>query len=369
MGRVLFLASNGVGMGHLARSLAIAKRLRKDIQPVIVTFSQAISAVHQEGFLAEYIPSQAYLKCDVRAWNHFLRQELSEMIRFYDARVLVFDGNAPYAGVLGALQDNPYCYGVWCRRAMWQENQRATWALEKEDHFEFVIEPGEIAHFYDRGLTNEYQDRTIHVDPIRMLDNKEMLSREEARESLGLPKGPLALFQLGAGNNHDFTDVRSALFKALTKSPGLKVATAEWLIADQPDQFPGEVITVKTFPIGKYLKAFDFVVSAAGYNSFHELILSHIPTVFVPNENTKMDDQVARAVYAEDAGLALSVTSDNIYKTHSCARQMLDDSFRAGLVKACKGLSHGNGAYRAAQIIEELVFSIRADQAQFEMPV
>ena len=76
---------------------------------------------------------------------------------------------------------------------------------------------------------------------------------------------------------------------------------------------------------------------------------------------------MARAIYAEARGLGLSVTSSNVYKAHSAARQMLSESFRADLTRSCQALNHGNGAYRAAQIIEELAFSIRADQ--FEIPI
>ena len=39
--RVLLVSSNGVGMGHLTRLLAIARRLPPPIEPVFVTMSQA----------------------------------------------------------------------------------------------------------------------------------------------------------------------------------------------------------------------------------------------------------------------------------------------------------------------------------------
>ena len=40
----------------------------------------------------------------------------------------------------------------------------------------------------------------------------------------------------------------------------------------------------------------DAAFSAAGYNSFHELIAFAVPTVFVPNEYAIVDDQGARAM-------------------------------------------------------------------------
>lgn len=51
--RALFLTSNGVGMGHLTRMLAVARRCRPDIQPVFATMSQAFRVVQDQGYMCE----------------------------------------------------------------------------------------------------------------------------------------------------------------------------------------------------------------------------------------------------------------------------------------------------------------------------
>ena len=51
-----------------------------------------------------------------------------------------------------------------------------------------------------------------------------------------------------------------------------------------------------------YLNAFDYSVQAGGYNSFHEMRLMRLPTLFLPNMNTGMDDQLSRCLEAETEG-------------------------------------------------------------------
>ena len=62
---------------------------------------------------------------------------------------------------------------------------------------------------------------------------------------------------------------------------------------------------VRDYPNALYLKAFDAAVQAGGYNSFHEMRSVGLPTLFLPNMNTGMDDQLARCTIAEEEGWGL----------------------------------------------------------------
>ena len=54
--------------------------------------------------------------------------------------------------------------------------------------------------------------------------------------------------------------------------------------------------------------AFDASVQAGGYNSYQEMRTFGIPTLFIPNMDTGMDDQVASdASNAEEEGWGLVV--------------------------------------------------------------
>lgn len=366
--RVIFLTSNGVGMGHLTRMLAVARRCSPAIQPVFQTMSQAMSVVKTFGYLAEYIPFHSYLRADERIWNHHLRRHLNEVLTFYDANLLIFDGNMAYEGLVGALEDNPRVHGVWCRRGMWRPGTSSEIGLEREGAFHMIVEPGEIATEEGVGLTTRYRDRARLVDPIRLLDGDEFLDRDAARAELGLEaEGEAVLLQMGAGNNVDHGEVRELLMERLVARPGTQVAAAEWLISNDDLRLPEGVTVLRRYPLARHLRAFDFVISAAGYNSFHELIALGMPTVFVPNENPMMDEQVSRADYAERQGLALSLRAHEVYKVDQVLDTIGDQEARCRLSRRCLSRITPNGAPTVARIIEELAHTARADRPRRDL--
>ena len=57
--RILFTTSNGTGLGHLTRSMAIARRLPDAVEPLFLTLSAAAPVVEQMGFPVEYVASYA----------------------------------------------------------------------------------------------------------------------------------------------------------------------------------------------------------------------------------------------------------------------------------------------------------------------
>ena len=85
------VSPNGVGMGHLTRLLAVARRLPGSVEPIFLTMSQAVEVVERYGFHAEYLPYHAYYGGDPDYWNRGLLARLQTMVGFYDPRVILFD--------------------------------------------------------------------------------------------------------------------------------------------------------------------------------------------------------------------------------------------------------------------------------------
>lgn len=360
--RVLFFTSNGVGMGHLIRALALARRLPSSIEPIIVTLSQAVKVPLDLGFHVEYIPFHSYVGADNHAWNRFLREELALLLAYYDPAVFVFDGNTPYAGLLAALKHHSSCWAVWCRRGMWRPASGAV-AMSREPGFDAVLEPGELARAFDQGPTIVSVDRTRQVEPVRLLDESEFLPRAAARAALDLsPDGDAVLVQLGAGNNFDYATIQRRVVDHLARRPSTQIVVMVSPISMTMPVVPPGVRVVSKFPAARYFAAFDAAVSAAGYNSFHELMLAGIPTLFVPNENPSMDDQLGRANWAAHGGFALTIRT----RAHFQIAEQLDELMNAQIRREIKGrlaiLPPANGAVAAAQIVAEMAFTLRADR-------
>jgi len=360
--RVMFITINGVGMGHLTRMLAIAKRCPEPIEPVFVTMSQALKVLREQGFLVEFIPSRQYLDCDINQWNRFLCDELNEMIAFYDPAVVIFDGNVPYQGVIDAIKANPDPWFIWSRRGMWRSDNKDI--VGREKFFDIVVEPGDLAGLDDHGITKRYQERTHHVRPIRLLDPTEMLSSEDARRELGLSQDkPAVLIQLGAGNNYDYRSIHNtALMHIKDRHSDAQIAVGEWLISDQPIDLPETVVRMPGYPFARYFNAFDIAISAVGYNSFHELLFAGIPTIFVPNENMQQDNQFARALYADRHGLAVCVRTKEIYRLTATIDKLFHSDERNLIKSRLARLDPANGAADAASLVHELVYSHRFER-------
>ena len=70
--------------------------------------------------------------------------------------------------------------------------------------------------------------------------------------------------------------------------------------------------------------AADLVISAAGYNTFHELLYNRIPTIFIPQVASYLDDQERRARAASDRGAAETVLAHELLLLERKIRDLLD---------------------------------------------
>ena len=343
--RVLMVSDNGAGMGHLSRLMAIARRLPADWAAVIATQSYGASIAHQEGFLTEYIPSRKVLDAAKPRWNRLLRERLAHLIALHEPAVVAVD-SVPHEGIADAVRDHPEITWVWVRRAMWQRGVGAEFLAEGKV-FEHVLEPGEFAAAADEGPTVAERFRAHRVEPITFLSADELLEGEAARAELDLDERPAALLQLGAGNINDIASPGERIARHLT-GHGFQVVLAESMIATSPmPPVPGAKI-VKIYPVSRYLRAFDLVVSASGYNSYHEQIGFGIPTVFVPNTATRLDDQVGRARFAAASGVALSVEDPTSAELEEVLDAAVRPEVRAAMRRRCAELTFSNGAVAAA---------------------
>jgi UDP:flavonoid glycosyltransferase YjiC (YdhE family) len=320
--RVLFFSSNGIGMGHVTRLLAIARRCPAQIEPVFLSMSPAAQVIEDFGYLVEFTAHHTSMDVDVERWNVALRSQLAQMIAFFDVRAVLFDGNVPYRGLADALLDHPNLASLWCRRG------------------------------------------TQVVDPILLLDPEELLTRDAARAELGLdPDRPALLLQLGSRNNYEYGE----LFRIATEHAarrGVQVAVCEWLISDQTAEAPPYVVRLRTFPLSRYCNAFDGAISAVGYNSFHELIAYQLPAIFVPNEHPSMDDQLMRALFADRRGLGLCVRTSDPYRLRDAIDRLLDAEERVEMIGRCRALTWRNGAADVVRLLEEAVFGLPGSKPQ-----
>ena len=301
----LLCTSNGVGLGHLTRQMAIGRYLRTTHDVVIFTLSPAATLAVAAGFHTEYLRSYEYGTVGNRAWNGFYATRLKHLIDQYRPSIMVFDGGHPYAGLCAVLRQQKDLLSVWTRRGLWRPGLGHD-AFSRSALFSHVVEPGEYATEMDRGLTSDGADATLVAAPMSAVQPEDLHPADQVRTELGLdPDRPAVLVQLGAGQINDIGSLSARVVASLERHAEVQIVVTESVLTRKPAVLPDNVIRLRHFPIGEYRAAFDASVMAAGYNSFQEAMALSLPTLFIPNQSTAKDDQDARTRWAEHSGCGL----------------------------------------------------------------
>lgn len=374
---VVLMTSNGVGMGHLSRQLTAALSGPRRFDPVVFSLSRAlpriVSAVADDelpgaggrGLRFEYAPSweSGWLPTGWRAplrrryrsyrWAPYLRDRLGALVAETGARVVAFDGVAPYPGLVAARAALPQVRFAWIRRGLWQPGAPAE-RLDLSQHFDVTIEPGDVARGWDQGPTRDRQDAVRLPGPVSLTDVLDPLPRAEARHALGLPQDrPVLLLAPGSGALGSVDATAAEVLTAVReRHPDWLVAVTRQAIAQHSVAGDTDRVVVldDVYPLARYLSAVDAAVSAAGYNAVHELLAARVPTLLVPSTNHLTDDQPTRARGAAAQGAALTVT-DTI---GASVDRLLDDSRRAELRAAAAALPAATGGRDVAEQIATL---------------
>lgn len=330
--RVTLFTSNGAGLGHLTRQLAIALALGDRAHVTIFSLSIGFPLAAGFGVHGEYCPSFTSDWIARSDWDAYLKQRFAAFTTEFRPDVVLFDGVAPYPGFLAGARKAPSAHIGWLRRGMWKPgvNRRQ---LQKAASFDFVIEPGDLASSIDDGPTSSAE--ATRVAPVSLMEVLPRLSRQESARELGIDPDRLTLLvTLGSGllgESHGPTE--AALSMALSND--------EWqvCVARSPVAPPlsGSAVDDRVvyldgvYPLSSYHAAFDAAISSAGYNAVHELVPSGVPTLLVANTSAQTDNQVARANYLAQAGLALASRDEDLGKVRKETAKLLGDSTREWL--------------------------------------
>lgn len=306
--------------------------------------SRAVGVVDRFELPYEHLSSESALE-DRRGWNTVLHDHVVRALDRWDIRAVVFDGVAPYRGLLRALDRRPSVRRVWIRRGLWVRGRVPD--PHTAARFDRVIVPGEV------GPDDRPADHPVEVAPVTLVDRGMLLARDEARDRLGLPRDvPVLLLALGSGA---LTDVATPMRAVMDV-----VDDRGWVVARPRSPLPGgmappglDVRTFEAYPMARLFRAFDGAIAASGYNSFHELVVGEVPSLFVPQPR-RTDDQARRARQAADAGLGLWATGADLA---AGVEQLLDDDVRARLRTALVARDAVNGAQSAADTVRDLVVS------------
>ena len=347
---ILLITSNGFGMGHLVRQLAIAAAMPANARCTIMTLSQAAPVAVRGGAVLEYCPSYTSPWISKRAWHRgYLRDRVIALAEEVDADVIAFDGVVPYPGLLAALRRLP-AVAVWVRRGVWRADA-STAPLAFADLFDLIIEPGDLGDGMDNGATRDRGDaRKIGV--VTQAGPDSMLPRSEAAAKLGVdPARTTVLFNVGSNAIPGL----DAVLEQLAARDDVNVLTTKDALGRNRSSAVAERIQVVSgvFPLYPYLATVDLAVTSVGYNAAHEFTACAVPTVLVPAANVT-DDQRARALAMQQLGVGVVVEAERAARLLETVERLIDDEDeRAFMASAARTLQSrwGGGAVEAARLL------------------
>lgn len=350
---VLFVPSNGVGMGHVNRLIAVARRLDNKFSPIFASMAKSLRPIEAFGYRAEYLPSRADTGTNADRWDEWFGYELRNIVERYNPDAVVFDGNNPTPGLINAVLSEGRSKLIWMRRGM--ISSKPSPFLDNVQFMDLTIEPGDVSAGEDTGPLAHRRGEALQVRPITLLDRTELLDRDVARKKLGLSLDrPAVLVQLGAGANRNLAVITDEVMDYLSKIESLQIVLAEWEGSSASYRhYPG-VKRLRGHPISGFFNAFDFSIAAAGYNTFHDVLSSGLPTIFVANRHPEMDNQAKRAEFAQNNSAGFDVPEDRLYQIEPICEALLREEVREIISENCLTLSMENGAQEAADAIAML---------------
>ena len=288
---VVLFPTNGVGFGHFTRMYALARRLRKqdsDLEIVFFTTQPTLHLPYAEGFPTYHLAGPKRMQgMDADAWNAMCQEMLTLVLETHRPQSFVFDGAFPYRGMLDALATIDVPQKVWVRRGMFRKGTSVP--VDAIGRFDLIVHPGDAVPHAASEVEHGVEE--LHVPPMLLIDPEEMWPRETARRRLGVPQMPVWSTSNWAqdASTTSHSDVRRVVdVPARTHD----VVLGESMLGERMNG-PSSAFTVRDYPNALYLKA-SMPRGAGGYNCFHEMRSEGLPTLFLPNMNTGMDDQLAR---------------------------------------------------------------------------
>ena len=353
---IILATSNGIGMGHLARASAIAKSLKHQANPIIVSMAGGIAEIPEAlDISCEYLPGKDRNWMARSRWDLYLRDRLVALIDETNASVLTFDGVVPYAGVIAARIARPNVKLVWIRRGLWQKKIHRFALPLQSKAMDLILEPGDYAFEYDHGPTAKRKD-AVRTAPVSLYQANEVLDRKSARDLLGLDQNrSVVLVQLGTGAD-DANEKMAAALKGLIDWPNLQVVlTKDPIDKNGTSLAPSglDLKVIRYFPLARVISAFDAGICATGYNGVHELLAAGLPTVLISNIRG-MDDQEARAKWCHDHGYAIRANQADLADITRTVKLLEDEGTRKKLSQNCALLPAPIGGQEIANKLTKL---------------
>lgn len=350
--RVLYVTSNGSGLGHVTRLLAIAAKSRLDSE--FLSPSAAAWVIAESGYRVTQVESQSSSGLSWDQWNREFSHLLDQTLIAGNFSAIVFDGIHVFRGV--RLQARRHSLPlIWVCRGLWKPDVDTTHVENWREVADAIIIPSEGKLVSPTASVPAAIDSGLVTDPIVFEGARKPLTRAEAKQQLLLDNTKRhVLIQLGSGALGSRQQLEEAAIKAVSKlgDKWEPVVLRSPLNSHGAQQAVDHALVRRAYPSAHLIRAFDFSIVSAGYNTIHENITLRHPALYIPDTNMITDDQQRRADLISKFGGG-SVIYDKA-DLEVAVRAMSQPPTLVAQEHALAGLSSDDGAEAAASLIDDL---------------
>jgi len=316
---IVLFPTNGVGFGHFTRMYAVARAMRKadpSLEIVFFTPMPTLHILYSDQFPTYHLAGR-YKHADMSAsqWNGLVEDMLHLVFENHRPKWFMFDGAFPYRGMLNAISSQPHMEKWWMRRRTMKKNKGIP--IDSTSFFDGIIVPNEGSEVHN--------DEEVHVvSPILAIEPEDAWERSFARSRLSVSEDAKVVYvQLGAGRINAIENVLEQVLEALYNHPEVTIVLGESMLGERLPFTHERLRVIRDYPNALYAHAFDASIQAGGYNSYQEMRIFGIPTLFIPNTETGMDDQVSRCRESEKEGWGIVCDSPSIAELNQHITRLL----------------------------------------------
>ncbi len=312
--RVLLMANNGLGAGHVTRALAVARALRRraqvwglPMQVLLATTSEADALLAWAQVPCVRWPTPGRARDG--GWSDGIRRALASRVLAgaidgFRPDLLVTDTFplGPHGELQGHLSE--VRHRVLIRRSVRADRAGEAPLRSGLDDYQLAITPHDPAEHSSESLPIP----SLAVPPITLFEAVDGASREEARARLGIPADVRAILVCaGGGGDEEAAQLAALIADVVARTPHSVPVLAAGPLGHRSS---ANHLVVRECPLQPWLAAFDGAIVAAGYNLAHELAKAQIPLALFARPRP-YDDQADRARRFHDQGLARVLAAVN----------------------------------------------------------
>lgn len=374
--RIVNYAVNGSGVGHLTRLVAINRWVRRyaayaGFRPEVyfLSSSEADGLLFAERFASFKLPSKTVVRdagLDKLAYLALAKQWVWHSLGLLRPDLLVVDTfpRGSFGELLSALdlvRRRAFVYRPLKEEIASRPDFQAMLPL-----YDAIVVPDDAAAAPVIAPA-AIRARVRHVGPVAVRERVELRGREAVRAELGVDPARLAVYvTAGGGGDPDGERRLHAVIDALEPDPSLHLIVGAGPLYRGRRRAGPRLTWLERAQAAELMAAFDLAISAAGYNSFFELMHLGVPAALIPQEKIA-DEQDARAARAVAAGAAvLLAPACEPAAVRAAVETFRDPAARARAAEAARALAPRNHARDAAAELLRLVLPPAAVEAAEE---